>query len=89
MPADGFPFAVGVGGDVDGIDPAGRGPEGSDDPFLAWNQFIGRLESVFQIDSQLFLGEIPHVSHGSFDTEVLAKVAVDRPRLGGGLDNDQ
>jgi len=89
MPADGFSFAVGVGGDVDGIESAGRRLEGPDDLFLAWNQFLGRLESVVQVHSQLLLGKIPHVSHGSFDTEVLAEVAVDGPRLGGGLDNDQ
>ena len=89
VPADGFSFAVGIGGDVDGIDSAGRRLEGPDYLLLAWNQFIGRLESVVQIHSQLFLGKIPYVAHGGLDAEVLAEVAVDGPRLGGGLDNDQ
>src|ERR1051325_12244088 len=66
MPADGLGFAVGAGGNEDGVGVFGGGLPLFNHLGLAWNNLVGRLEIVLEIDADALLRQgfdVPDRSH--------------------------
>ncbi len=80
---DGLALAVRVRGQVDLLRLLGGLLEFFDDLFLAGDDAVLGLESVFDINAQLFLGQVPHVPHGRLDHKTLTEDLVDGLRLCG------
>ncbi len=81
MKTDGFAFAVGVGGQVNGFDALGGLFQLADEFTFALDDFIARLETVLHIHGQIFLGEILNMTQRSFDNVLLAQIFIDGFRL--------
>ena len=60
---------------------AGGGFEFVDEFLLAFDDFVVRLEAVFDIHREIALGQILNMTEGSFDDKLLAQVFVDGLRL--------
>jgi len=52
-----------------------------DELLLAFDDFVPRFETVFDIDCQVLLGKVLNMSERSFDDKLLAQVFVDGLRL--------
>ena len=125
VPRDRLPFAVEVGGEIDGLGLAGQPLELADDLLLARQHLVVGAPAVVRIDAHaadeltprlpLALGrgrplrglpparrrapfagaalaadgEVPDVPHARLDEELGTQIAVDGPRLGRRLDDDQ
>ena len=89
MPRDRFALAVGVGGEVDVVGRLGRAPELVDRLLFARQDLVGRRVAVGPVDSEPLARQIPHVSVGGEDLEVLAEELLERLRFRGRLDDDE
>ena len=63
VPRDGFPFAVGVGGEEDGVHLGSRIAQGLHNLFLALDDFVFRGEIVGFIHADVAFGKIPDMAH--------------------------
>ena len=89
VPGNRFAFTIGVGREVDGV----CLPDGSRDLldvlFVLVDEPVLHGEAVLGVDGAVLRHEIANVPVGCKDLEVPAQIFLDRPRLGGRLDDDQ
>ena len=79
--ADGFPFAVRVGCQIDGFDAFGGLFQLTEQLAFAFDDFIARFEAVLDIHGQVFLGEILDMAQRRFDDVLLTQIFIDGFRL--------
>ncbi len=84
----GLPFAVGIGGQIDGIGRLRQFLQPGDDLLLAGNNHVLGGEIVVEIDAERLLGQVFDVPKRSFNHITRAEIFLDRLRLGGRFDND-
>ena len=89
MPRDCLALAVRVGCEVDCVGLARRVLELLDNVAALRDRHVLRLEVLLDLDAELALGQIPHVSHARFDIITRPEEVLQRPRLRGGLNYDQ
>ncbi len=83
VPADGLSLAIGVGGQEDFIRILGRLLELVHDLLAGGQDFVVDFETLFDIDAQFALGQIPDVAHGSLHRVALPQILVYGPGFGG------
>ena len=89
VPADGLALPVGVSGQVDRVGRL-RGLLELVEHLLARGQrLVLDREAALDVDPQLLLGQVAHVSHRGLHGEAAPEVLVDGLRLCGRLDDDQ
>ncbi len=87
--ADGFPFAIGVGREIDVVDPLGRGAQFLDHLHLGRDHAILGREVVLHVHAQFALGQVLDMADRRFDDVIPAKVFADGLRLGWGFHHYQ
>src|SRR4029077_771272 len=81
MPCDSLALTIGVGGEVDILFVLGGGADSFDNLRLAGDHLVIGLETAFDIDPQLALGQVHHMAHRWSDLEVSTQVPLYRFRL--------
>ena len=89
VPRDGFPFAVGVGGEEDGVHLGSRVAQGLHDLFLALDDFVFRGEIVGFIHADVAFGKIPDMAHAGLHQIAGAQKFFDGLHLGGRFDDNE
>src|SRR5262249_53668446 len=102
VPGDGLALAVGVGGEVDGVDPVGLAFEFGDDLLgplaataLAFDEDVGGLPTALDVNASQFLallafdGQVANVAVAGPHLEVATQVFLNGLGLGGRLDDYQ
>ena len=89
MLADCLTFSVRVCGKVYDRRSLGGGPQFANDLFLRRDDAVMRHESIFDVDSQLVLGQVFDMSYRCFYVKTPAEILLDRLCLGGRFDYDQ
>ena len=89
MPADGFAFAVRVGGEVDGLAPLCRRLELLDDILFALDGPVIGGEIPVHVHAQRALGQVPQVAHTGLHLIIGAQILADGLGFGGGLHDHQ
>ena len=89
VPGNGFAFAIRVRRQIERVGaPQGLG-DGLDVALVFIDELILHGEVVLRVHCPTLGHQVAHVPIGGEDLEVLAQVTLDRPRLGGRLDDDQ
>src|SRR5206468_2007135 len=87
VPGDRLPFAVRVGGEVDGVGFLRRALQLRERLLLPVENLVGGLVTVIAVDSEALLRKVPDVAVGREHTEVLPEKLLERSRLCGRLDD--
>ena len=87
VPGDGLALAIRVGGEVDEGGALGRFLQLGDDLALLLEHLVAGLEA--RADAQVFLHQVADVAHRRLDGIAAAEELLERPGLGGTLDDDQ
>ena len=87
--ADGFPFAVRVCGQVDGVRLAGRSLQLVDDVLLGRDDDVVGLEVLLDVDAEVLLGQVHDVPHRGLHRVAGPEVLVDGFRLGRRFHDDE
>ena len=89
VPCDGFPFAVGVGREVDVVVLLCIVLQFLDQFLLALDDRVLRFKVVFDVDVESRRRQVAHVAHAGRDIVVRSEDGLDGADLGRGLDNDE
>ena len=89
MPADGFPFPVRVGGQIDHTALFGLGFQFLDGSGLAADIDILRGKVIFNVHPQLAFGQVPDVAHGSHHFVSPTQIFLNGFALGRAFHDDQ
>src|SRR5579862_298831 len=85
--ADCLSFAVRIGSQINVICFARRGLQFTDQFFLGGNGDVSGFKILFQVNAQVFLGQIHHVAHTGLDDVLRPQIFIDGFRLGGRFDD--
>src|SRR5262249_61802949 len=72
MPGDGFPFPIGIGGEIHSLGARGRFLYLVDHLLLSLDDFIGRAKVVLQIHAQGSDGKVLYMPDGGLDRKILS-----------------
>ena len=89
MPCNGFPFAVGIGRQIDRLAGLGGLLQLIDDFLLAGSHHILGLKPVFHVDAQALQRKIPDVADRGLDDKIVPQNPADRSYLGRRFDHYQ
>ena len=87
MPGDGFSLAVRVGGQIDFPALLGRLFQIGDDILLPLDGLVVGHKALFNVYTDLALGQVPHMPHGRLYLIAGTKIFSNRLRLGRRLYN--
>ena len=87
--ADGFPFAVRVCGQVDGVRLAGGSLQFVDDVLLRRDDDVVRLEVLLDVHAQVLLRQVHDVPHRGLHRVAGAEIFIDGFRLGRRFHDDE
>ena len=89
VPCNRFPFAVGVGGEIDFVRGFGGGAQLLHDRFAARGVDVLRREVVFDIDPELALRQVADMPHRGDDGVIFPEHLPDGPGFGRRLDDQK
>ena len=89
VPGDGFPFAVLIGGEPDGLGGRRELLQFGDDFLLVGRNHVFGLEAVCDVHAQFLFLQVTDMSDAGFDEILFAQVLLDGLHLSGRLYDDQ